>query len=37
MLSLIAYRFVAARNLPRLPYLTRMDFFLLGAAPCWFC
>jgi hypothetical protein len=32
MLSLIAYRFVAAQDLPRLPYLTRMDFFLLGAA-----
>jgi len=32
MLSLIAYRFVASRDLPRLPYLTTMDFFLLGAA-----
>ena len=32
MLSLIAYRFVASQDLPRLPYLTTMDFFLLGAA-----
>lgn len=32
MLSLIAYRFVAGQDLPRLPYLTTMDFFLLGAA-----
>ncbi|MEM1083100.1 MAG: hypothetical protein AAGI48_03190 [Verrucomicrobiota bacterium] len=32
MLALIAYRFVAAQDLPRLPYLTRMDFFLVGAA-----
>jgi len=32
MLAMIAYRFVAAKDLPRLPYLTRMDFFLLGSA-----
>ena len=32
MLALIAYRFVAAQDLPKLPYLTSMDFFLLGAA-----
>jgi len=32
MLTLIAYRFVAQQDLPKLPYLTRMDFFLLGAA-----
>lgn len=32
MLALIAYRFVAGQDLPRLPYLTQMDFFLLGAA-----
>ena len=31
MLSLIAYRFVASQDLPRLPYLTTMDWFLLGA------
>lgn len=32
MLALIAYRFVASQDLPRLPYLTRMDHFLFGAA-----
>lgn len=32
MLSLIAYRFVASQDLPKLPYLTSMDHFLLGAA-----
>lgn len=32
MLALIAYRFVAAQDLPKLPYLTSMDHFLLGAA-----
>lgn len=32
MLTLIAHRFVVAQELPRLPYLTRMDHFLLGAA-----
>lgn len=31
MLTLIAHRFVISGQLPRLPYLTRMDFFLLGA------
>ena len=32
MLALIAYRFVASQELPLLPYLTRMDRFLLSAA-----
>ena len=32
MLALIAYRFVASQDLPRLPYLTSMDHFLLGSA-----
>lgn len=32
MLALIAYRFVASRDMPHLPYMTRMDHFLLGAA-----
>lgn len=30
MLTLIAYRFALAGQVPRLPYLTRLDFFLLG-------
>ena len=29
-LTLIAYRFVVAALLPRLPYMTRMDYFTLG-------
>ncbi|MGB0415874.1 MAG: hypothetical protein ACPGKS_03390 [Coraliomargarita sp.] len=31
MLTLIAHRFVIQRELPKLPYLTSMDFFLLGS------
>ena len=31
MLTLIAYRFALANNVPRLSYLTRLDWFLLGA------
>jgi hypothetical protein len=31
MLTLIAYRFLLGALLPRLSYLTRMDFFLIGA------
>ena len=31
MLTLIAYRFVLESALPRLSYLTRMDYFLIGA------
>lgn len=31
MLTLIAHRFVVGSNLPKLSYLTQMDFFLLGA------
>ena len=31
MLTLIAYRFLLAQMLPRLSYLTRMDFFLIGS------
>jgi hypothetical protein len=31
MLTLIAYRFLLGSVLPRLSYLTRMDFFLIGA------
>jgi len=31
MLTLIAYRFVLDGALPRLSYLTRMDYFLIGA------
>jgi hypothetical protein len=30
ILSLIAYRFVLANLLPRLPYMTRMDYLTLG-------
>ena len=30
MLTLIAYRFAVASSLPKIPYLTRMDIFLLG-------
>jgi len=30
MLTLIAYRFALAGHVPRLPYLTRLDYFLLG-------
>jgi hypothetical protein len=31
ILTLIAYRFALGTQLPKLPYLTRMDIFLLGA------
>ena len=31
MLTLIAYRFLLAQMLPRLSYLTRMDYFLIGS------
>lgn len=31
MLTLIAYRFALSNNVPRLSYLTRLDWFLLGA------
>ena len=31
MLTLIAYRFVLEGTLPRLSYLTRMDYFLIGS------
>jgi len=31
MLTLIAYRFALARSLPNLAYLTRMDYFIVGA------
>lgn len=31
MLTLIAYRFALANHVPKLSYLTRLDFFLLGA------
>ena len=31
ILTLIAYRFVLANLLPRLPYMTRMDFFTVGS------
>ena len=31
MLTLIAYRFLLSQTLPRLSYLTRMDYFLIGA------
>ncbi len=31
MLTLIAYRFMLANHVPRLPYLTRLDWFMLGA------
>lgn len=30
MLTLIAYRFMLANHVPRLPYLTRLDWFMLG-------
>jgi hypothetical protein len=31
MLTLIAYRFMLANLVPRLSYLTRLDWFMLGA------
>ena len=31
MLTLIAYRFAVGSDLPNIPYLTRMDLFLLGS------
>jgi len=31
VLTMIAYRFVVAGLLPRLPYMTRMDYFVLGS------
>ena len=31
MLTLIAYRFMLGNLIPRLPYMTRLDFFLLGS------
>ncbi len=31
ILTLIAYRFVMAGLLPRLPYMTKMDYFILGS------
>jgi len=31
VLTLIAYRFVVAGLLPRLPYMTRIDYFVLGS------
>ena len=31
ILTLIAYRFVLADLLPRLPYMTKMDYFILGS------
>jgi hypothetical protein len=31
MLTLIAYRFMLANYVPRLPYLTRLDWFMVGA------
>jgi hypothetical protein len=31
ILTLIAYRFVLANLLPRLPYMTRMDYFTVGS------
>ena len=31
MLTLIAYRFMLGNLLPRLPYMTRMDYFTLGS------
>jgi len=31
MLTLIAYRFALANLVPRLPYLTRLDWFMLGS------
>ncbi|MEM8953767.1 MAG: hypothetical protein AAGD22_06425 [Verrucomicrobiota bacterium] len=32
MLTLIAYRFAAATSLPKIGYLTRMDWFILGSS-----
>jgi hypothetical protein len=31
MLTLIAYRFLLGQSLPPISYLTRLDYFLLGA------
>jgi len=31
MLTLIAYRFMLGNLIPRLPYMTRLDYFLLGS------
>jgi hypothetical protein len=37
MLTLIAYRFMLAHHVPRLPYLTRLDWFMLGATVLVIC
>ena len=37
MLTLIAYRFMLANHVPRLPYLTRLDWFMLGATVLVIC
>ena len=37
MLTLIAYQFSLASELPRVSYLTRMDFFTLGSLMLVFC
>ena len=31
MLTLIAYRFMLGQLIPRLPYMTRLDYFTLGS------
>jgi cadmium resistance protein CadD (predicted permease) len=31
MLTLVAYRFLLGGDLPKISYLTRLDYFLLGA------
>ena len=31
MLTMVAYRFAVGETLPKLPYLTRMDAFILGS------
>jgi cadmium resistance protein CadD (predicted permease) len=31
MLTLIAYRFLLGQDLPKVPYLTRLDLFLIGS------
>ena len=32
MLTLVAYRFAVSASLPKIAYLTRMDWFILGSS-----
>jgi hypothetical protein len=37
MLTLIAYRFMVSGTIPPVPYLTRIDYFILGSTMLVFC